>query len=130
MNNPFKSAKNFISRYKKEEWFRAVAVIVIVTALAAVGLGYRQWQEDKEKPPEQFETEQAEDSFLEDIWNDSKLHLAVFASLSAALLAVEHNKNRLKQTGKRKRSEAFQGMVEGKLGEQAISIFRFTIVIL
>lgn len=101
MNNPFKSAKNFISRYKKEEWFRAVAVIVIVTALAAVGLGYRQWQEDKEKPLEQFETEQAEESFLEDIWNDSKLHLVVFASLSAALLAVEHNKYRLKQTGEK-----------------------------
>lgn len=99
MNNPFKTAKNFISRYKKEEWFRAVAVIVIVTALAAVGFGYRQWQEDKENPPEQSETEQAEESLLEDIWNDSKLHLAVFASLSAALLAVEHNKNRLKQTG-------------------------------
>ena len=97
MNNPFKSAKDFISRYKKEEWFRAVAVIVILTALAAVGLGYRQWHEDKENPPEQSETEQAEGSLLEDIWNDSKLHLAVFASLSAALLAVEHNKNRLKQ---------------------------------
>ena len=101
MNNPFKTAKNFISRYKKEEWFRAVAVIVIVTALAAVGLGYRQWQEDKENPPEQSETEQAEESLLEDIWNDSKLHLAVFASLSAALLAVEHNKGRLKQTGEK-----------------------------
>ena len=99
MNNPFKSAKNFISRYKKEEWFRAVAVIVIVTALAAVGLGYRQWQENKENPPEQSETEQAEGSLLEDIWNDSKLHLAIFTSLSAALLAVEHNKGRLKQTG-------------------------------
>lgn len=98
MNDPFKTAKDFISRYKKEEWFRAVAVIVIVTALAAVGLGYRQWQENKENPPEQSETEQAEGSLLEDIWNDSKLHLAVFASLSVALLAVEHNKNRLKQT--------------------------------
>lgn len=99
MNNPFRSAKNFISRYKKEEWFRAVAVIVIVTALAAVGYGYRQWQEGKENPPEQSETEQAEESLLEDIWNDSKLHLVVFASLSAALVAVEHNKGRLKQTG-------------------------------
>ena len=97
MNNPFRSAKNFISRYKKEEWFRAVAVIVIVTALAAVGFCYKQWQEHKENPPEQSETEQAEESLLEDIWNDSKLHLAVFASLSAALLAVEHNKDRLKQ---------------------------------
>ena len=99
MNNPFKTAKNFISRYKKEEWFRAVAVIVIVTALAAVGYGYRQWQGNKENPPEQFEIEQAEGSLLEDIWNDSKLHLAIFVSLSAALVAVEHNKNRLKQTG-------------------------------
>lgn len=101
MNNPFRSAKNFISRYKKEEWFRAVAVIVIVTAMAAVGLGYRQWQEGKENPPEQSETEQAEESLLEDIWNDSKLHLVVFASLSAAILAVEHNKGRLKQTGEK-----------------------------
>ncbi len=101
MNNPFKSAKDFISRYKKEEWVRAVAVIVIVTALAAVGLGYRQWQENKENPPEQSETEQAEGSLLEDIWNDSKLHLVVFASLSAVLLAVEHNKGRLKQTGEK-----------------------------
>lgn len=101
MNNPFRSAKNFISRYKKEEWFRAVAVIVIVTAMAAVGLGYRQWQENKENPPEQSETEQAEESLLEDIWNDSKLHLVVFASLSAAILAVEHNKGRLKQTGEK-----------------------------
>lgn len=98
MNNPFKTAKDFISRYKKEEWFRAVAVIVIVTALAAVGLGYRQWQEGKENPPEQSEIEQAEETLLEDIWNDSKLHLVVFASLSAALVAVEHNKYRLKQT--------------------------------
>ena len=99
MNNPFRSAKNFISRYKKEEWFRAVAAIVIVTAMSVVGFGYRQWQENKENPPEQSETEQAEESLLEDIWNDSKLHLVVFASLSAALVAVEHNKNRLKQTG-------------------------------
>ena len=99
MNNPFKTAKDFISRYKKEDWFRAVAVIVIVAAMSVVGICYRQWQEDKEKSPEQSETEQAEGSLLEDIWNDSKLHLAVFVSLSAALLAVEHNKNRLKQTG-------------------------------
>lgn len=99
MNNPFRSAKNFISRYKKEEWFRAVAVIVIVTVLAAVGFCYKQWQENKENPPEQSETEQAEGSLLEDIWNDSKLHLAIFTSLSAALLAVEHNKYRLKQIG-------------------------------
>ena len=130
MNNPFRSAKDFISRYKKEEWFRAVAIIVIVAALAAVGYGYRQWQEGKENPPEQSETEQAEGSLLEDIRNDSKLHLVVFASLSAALLAVEHNKNRLKQTGGRKRSEAFQEVVQGKPGGQVIPICRFKIVIL
>ena len=99
MNNPFKAAKNFINRYKKEEWFRAVAIIIIVTALTVVGVSYKRYREEKENPPEQSETEQAEESLIENIWNDSKLHLAVFVSLSAALLAVEHNKNRLKQTG-------------------------------
>ena len=54
---------------------------------------------NNDDPPEQSETEQAEESLIENIWNDSKLHLAVFVSLSAALLAEEHNKNRLKQTG-------------------------------
>ena len=99
MNNPFKTAKDWISRYKKEEWFRAVAIIIIVTALTVVGISYKRYQSEKEKPPDQSETEQAEESLIENIWNDSKLHLAVFVSLSAALLAVEHNKNRLKQTG-------------------------------
>lgn len=99
MNNPFKAAKDFMSRYKKEEWFRAVAVIVIVAAMSVVSICYRQWQEDKAKPPDQSETEQAEESLIEDIWNDSKLHIAIFVSLYAALIAVEHNKNRLKQTG-------------------------------
>ena len=99
MNNPFKAAKNFITRYKKEEWFRAVAIIVIVTVLTVVGISYKRYREEKVNLPEQSETEQAEESLLESIWNDSKLHLAVFVSLSAALLAVEHNKNRLKQTG-------------------------------
>ena len=69
-----------------------------MTVLTVVGVSYKRYQAEKEKPPEQSETEQAEGSLLEDIWNDSKLHLVVFASLSAALLAVEHNKNRLKQT--------------------------------
>ena len=99
MNNPFKIVKNFINRYKKEEWFRAVVIIIIVTALTVVGISYKRYQVEKEKPPDQSETEQAEESLIENIWNDSKLHLAVFVSLSAALLAVEHNKKRLKQTG-------------------------------
>lgn len=99
MNNPFKIVKNFINRYKKEEWFRAVVIIIIVTVITVFGVGYKRYRAEKEKPPEQSETEQAEESLIENIWNDSKLHLAVFVSLSAALLAVEHNKNRLKQTG-------------------------------
>lgn len=99
MNNPFKAATNFINRYKKEELFRAVVIIIIVTVITVFGVSYKRYRAEKEKPPDQSETEQAEESLIENIWNDSKLHLAVFASLSAALLAVEHNKNRLKQTG-------------------------------
>lgn len=99
MNNPFKTVKNHICRYKKEEWFRPVVVIIVLTVLAFGAVGWRRWQDEKENPPELSETEQAEESLVEEIWDDSKLHLAVFVSLSAAILAVEHNKGRLKQTG-------------------------------
>lgn len=99
MNNPFKTVKNHICRYKKEEWFKPVLAIIILTVLAFGAVSWRRWQDEKDDPPERSETEQAEESLIEEIWDDGKLHLAVFVSLSAALLAVEHSKNRLKQTG-------------------------------
>ena len=88
MNNPFKTAKDWISRYKKEEWFRAVVIIIIVTVITLFGVGYKRYQAEKEKTPEQSETEQAEESLIENIWNDSKLHLAVFVSLSSSPMGV------------------------------------------
>ena len=51
MNNPFKAATNFINRYKKEEWFRAVVIIIIVTALTVVGVSYKRYQAEKDDPP-------------------------------------------------------------------------------
>ena len=48
MNNPFKAAKNFINRYKKEEWFRAVVIIIIVTVLTVFGVGYKRYRAEKE----------------------------------------------------------------------------------
>ena len=99
MNNPFGKVKVWIGKNKKEEWFKPVLAIIIMTVLAFGAVGWRRWQDEKDDPPEQSETEQAEESLIEEIWDDSKLHLAVFVSLSAALLAVEHSKNRLKQTG-------------------------------
>ena len=99
MNNPFGKVKVWIGKNKKEEWFKPVLAIIILTVLAFGAVSWRRWQDEKDDPPEQSETEQAEESLIEEIWDDSKLHLAVFVSLSAALLAVEHNKNRLKQTG-------------------------------
>lgn len=99
MNNPFGKVKVWIGKNKKEEWFKPVLAIIILTVLAFGAVSWRRWQDEKDDPPEQSETEQAEESLIEEIWDDSKLHLAVFVSLSAALLAVEHSKNRLKQTG-------------------------------
>ena len=99
MNNPFGKVKVWIGKNKKEEWFKPVVVIIVLTVLAFGAVGWRRWQDKKDDPPERSETEQAEESLVEEIWDDSKLHLAVFVSLSATLLAVEHNKNRLKQTG-------------------------------
>ncbi len=102
MNNPFGKVKVWIGKNKKEEWFKPVLAIIILTVLAFGAVSWRRWQDEKENTPERSETEQAEESLIEEIWDDSKLHLAMFVSLSAALLAVEHSKNRLKQTGGRK----------------------------
>lgn len=101
MNNPFGKVKVWIGKNKKEEWFKPVLAIIILTVLAFGAVSWHRWQDKKDDPPERSETEQAEESLIEEIWDDSKLHLAVFVSLSAALLAVEHSKNRLKQTGGR-----------------------------
>lgn len=98
MSNPFKTAKEWVGRNKKEAWFRPVVILLILSVLAFGADRWRKWEDEKEMPV-QSETEQAEETLLEEIWDDSKLHLAVFLSLSAALLAVEHSKNRLKQSG-------------------------------
>lgn len=65
MNNPFKTVKNHICRYKKEEWFKPVLAIIIMTILAFGAVGWRRWQDKKDDPPERSETEQAEESLVE-----------------------------------------------------------------
>ena len=69
--------------------------------LTIIAFGVDRWRkyEDAKEMPAQSQTEQAEESLLMEIWDDSKLHLVVFMSLSAALIAVQHSKNKLKQTG-------------------------------
>lgn len=98
MSNPFKAIADWCGRNKKETWFKPVIVIIVLTAIA---FGVDRWRkyEDAKEQHQQSQTEQAEESLLEEIWDDSKLHLAVFLSLSAALFAVQHSKTRLKQTG-------------------------------
>lgn len=95
---PIKSIADFCGRNKKEPWFKPVVVIIILSVLALGADCWRKWG-DKKEMPEQSQTEQEEDNLLKEIWDDSKLHLAVFLTLSVTLIAVEHSKKRLKQTG-------------------------------
>lgn len=98
MANPFKFIADWCGRNKKETWFKPLVIIVVLTIIA---FGVDMWRkyEDAKEMPAQSQTEQAEESLLLEIWDDSKLHLVVFMSLSAALIAVQHSKNKLKQTG-------------------------------
>lgn len=98
MANPFKFIADWCGRNKKEKWFKPLVIIVVLTIIA---FGVDRWRkyEDAKEMPAQSQTEQAEESLLLEIWDDSKLHLVVFMSLSAALIAVQHSKNKLKQTG-------------------------------
>lgn len=98
MANPFRSIADWCGRNKKEKWFKPLVIIVVLTIIA---FGVDRWRkyEDAKEMPAQSQTEQAEESLLLEIWDDSKLHLVVFMSLSAVLIAVRHSKNKLKQTG-------------------------------
>lgn len=51
MNNPFKTVKNHICRYKKEEWFKPVLAIIILTVLAFGAVSWRRWHDEKDDPP-------------------------------------------------------------------------------
>ena len=95
--------KKFIKRYKEERQFRYVVIIVSLTFIAFAVNEWSEWRDKREMQSAVAEeqTETAESSFLMEIWEDSKLHFAVFGGLTAALVVVQcRNAAGLKEKGK------------------------------
>ena len=89
----------FVKRCRKEKSYR-YAVIVITLSIAAFAVNeWREWEDRKAIPTTAVVEEQSDEmDFLQEIWNDSKLHFFVFGGLVAALGIVKwRNSVRLKE---------------------------------
>ena len=93
----------FVKRCREEKSYR-YAVIVITLSIAAFAVNeWREWEDSKAVSPTaavEEQTESEEMDFLQEVWNDSKLHFFVFGGLAAALGIVKwRNSVKLKESG-------------------------------
>ena len=89
----------FVKRCREEKSYR-YAVIVITLSIAAFAVNeWREWEDRKVIPTTAVAEEQSDEmDFLQEVWNDSKLHFVVFGGLAAALGIVKwRNSVRLKE---------------------------------
>ncbi len=92
-----------VKRFKEEKNFR-YAVIIISLSIAAFAVNeWREWEDSKMLPPAVAEehNEPEEMGFLQEVWEDSKLHFFVFGGLAVSLGIVKwRNSVKLKEIGK------------------------------
>lgn len=102
MKKYFLKIKEFIGRYKGEQWFK-YTVIIIALLIAAAASEWRKWQESKELPNtgiSEEAPENGEPDIIEKIWDDSKAHFIVFGGLTVSLFIVKcRNAVKLEESG-------------------------------
>lgn len=94
--------REWISRYKDRYWFKYVAILVVLIALAFAANMYSKY---KEKPEEAAVTEAAEetsasaaeeqekkDDYLTDFLKNNKLHLIGITGIAVGLAVIDHKK--------------------------------------
>ena len=77
MKKILSKAKDFFDKYKKEKWFRYLAVITILIIFAAVVSAIDDFRDQEEKPPDTEET-----SIVSDFFEDSAVHRQNFPAIS------------------------------------------------
>lgn len=102
MKKYFLKIKEFIDRYKGEQWFK-YTVIIIALLIAAAASEWRKWQDSKELPNTEISEEAPENDepdIIEKIWDDSKAHFIVFGGLTVSLFIVKcRNAVKLEESG-------------------------------
>lgn len=103
MKKYFLKIKEFIGRYKGEQWFKYTVIIIALLIAAVVASEWRKWQDSKELPNTEISEEAPENDepdIIEKIWDDSKAHFIVFGGLTVSLFIVKYrNAVKLEESG-------------------------------
>lgn len=105
MKKYFLKIKEFIGRYKGEQWFKYTVIIIALLIAAAAASEWRKWQDSREFPPqteivEEVPDEKEEPDIIQKIWDDSKFHFIIFGGLTITLFIVKcRNENKLQESG-------------------------------
>ncbi len=86
MKQAISKVKDFFDRYKKEKWFRYVAILTILIILAAIASTVDDLRHKDEKPPDTEET-----SILSDLVEDSAVHVLLICVISGGLAYVRYS---------------------------------------
>lgn len=85
MKKIISKVKGFIDRYKKERWFRNLAILSILIVLAAIVSAVDDFRNKDEKPPDTEVT-----SIVSDLFEDSAVHILLICAISGGLAYVKH----------------------------------------
>lgn len=103
MKKYFLKIKEFIGRYKGEQWFKYTVIIIALLIAAAAASEWRKWQDSREFPNTEISEEDPENDepdIIEKIWDDSKAHFIVFGGLTVSLFIVKcRNETKLQESG-------------------------------
>lgn len=85
MKKIISKVKDFIDRYKKERWFRYLAILSVLIVLAAIVSAVDDFRHKDEKPPDT-----GEQSIVLDIIEDNSVHLLLICVISGGLAYAKH----------------------------------------
>ena len=86
MKQVISKVKEFFDRYKKEKWFRYVAILTILIILAVIVSAVDDLRHKDEKPPDTEET-----LILSDLVEDSAVHILLICVISGGLAYVRYS---------------------------------------
>lgn len=103
MKKYFLKIKEFIGRYKGEQWFKYTVIIIALLIAAVAASEWRKWQDSKEFPNTEISEEAPENEesdIIKKIWDHSKAHFIVFGGLTVSLFIVKRrNAVKLEESG-------------------------------
>lgn len=103
MKKYFLKIKEFIGRYKSEQWFKYTVIIIALLIAAVAAFEWRKWQDSRDLPNTEISEEAPENGepdIIEKIWDDSKAHFIVFGGLTVSLFIVKcRNAVKLEESG-------------------------------